>query len=100
LSDQATLISTTLAAKETLTGEQQQAYVLWSQAISGSALSMSSYQLSSQQTLTLGNNIATWDLAQSTPLSATQGLLTSTLGTTDTLWLFDAGKAASLKQFP
>jgi len=96
LSEQATGISATQAALETLTGEQQQANVLWSQAVGGGALSVSSYQLSMTQPYLLAGSVSAWDLAQTAPLSLTQGLLTSTTGASDTLWLFDTSKAASL----
>jgi hypothetical protein len=95
LAAQVTLISATQAASESLTGEQQQAYLIWSQPLNSASLRVSSYQLSSQQTLSLGTN-ATWDLAQATALSITQGLLTATTGTTDALFSFDTAKAGSL----
>jgi hypothetical protein len=89
-----TLISATQAASESLTGEQQQAYLIWSQSVNGTSLSVNSYRLSSQQTLTLGTNA--WDLAQATQLNVTQGLLTATTGSNDALFSFDAAKAGSL----
>lgn len=100
VSDQATLLSTTQAASETLTGEQQQAYVLWSSVPSGGALSVSSYQLSTSQTYVLTGSTPAWDLAQGTLGNITQGLLTTTTGDIDTLWSFDAGKAGSLTKVP
>lgn len=100
VSDQATLLSTTQAASETLTGEQQQAYVLWSSVPSGGALSVSSYQLSTSQTYVLTGSTPAWDLAQGTLGNITQGLLTTTTGDIDTLWSFDAGKAGSLIKVP
>jgi hypothetical protein len=100
ISDNATLISATQAASETLTGEQQQAFVIWSNPASDTLLNVNSYQLSTGQSYVLRSNEPIWDLAITSPLSVTQGLLTSTTGSNDTLWLFDAGKASSLKQVP
>ena len=98
LGDQATVISTTQAASESITGEQQQAFVLWSHALNDGTLSVSSYQLPTSQTYVLASGVPAWDLAQTTSGNIAQGLLTATTGTTDTLWSFDAGKAGSLVQ--
>jgi hypothetical protein len=108
VAEKARVITTVREATRTTAGESQQTHLVWCDAtVACKASTLKSYALVSGNSLALAGASTTsgnWDLTRANLLTTAQGLLTSStqgasgIWQADSLWLFDAGKAASLSQ--